>query len=312
MNIVIPDHIELEASARKRLEQYSGIRIYDDTVNDPNVIIDRVKDAGIVTANFIDFTAEIIEQSPQLKYIIAPAVGYDWIAVDAATKHGIRVLNCPTHNSQAVVEHAVALMFAVNRKIILAHQSILRGEYPRDFVGTEVKDKHLVTVGYGNVGKKIVEMAKGLGMNASWTDSKTSGEQLDELITRADVLVLCLPLNDSTRGIMNKKRLESMKSTAILINVARGLIVDQETLYDVLNNNKIRGAGIDTFVRDETIREAREDIISFAKLPNVVATPHIAFNTIETSRRLGGELIDVIESCLAGMPINVVNEKKYV
>lgn len=308
MKIVIPDHIEIDTPQRKKLEEFSDIKIYDDTINDPEVIKKRIKEAEIVTANFIDLSGEIIEQSHRLKYIISPAVGYDWIDVAKATERGIKVLNCPTFNSQAVAEHAIGLMFAVNRKTVQAHQSILRGEFQQQkFVGTEVKGKVLVTVGYGKIGKRVVEMAKGLSMETSWINTKTTSEAFDTLIAHADVLVMCLPLNDSTRGILNRRRLNSMKPSSIVINVARGLVIDQEAFYDALKKDKIAGAGIDTFAKDETITEARKDILNFAKLANVVATPHIGYNTKEAQQRLGQELIQDIESCLLNKPINLVN-----
>lgn len=150
-------------------------------------------------------------------------------------------------------------------------------------------------------------MAKGLGMNTKFANTKSSAEELDKIISEADVVVLCLPLNDNTKGLIDKRRISLMKKTSILINVARGLLVDQDALYEVLKSGRIAGAGIDTFAKDETINEAREDIMNFTKLPNVVATPHTAYNTVEAANRLGKELIADIDSCIKRGPINVVN-----
>ncbi len=310
MKIVIPDSIHISDDAQMKLKTlYSDFTFYQDTVNVPEAIKDRIKDAEIITANFIDLTEEIINSAPKLKYIISPAKGFDWIDVRAATKRGIRVLNCPSYNSRAVAEHAIGLMFAVKRSIFQAQMSIINGEYnTHKFLGTEVNSNLLVTVGYGNVAKHIISMAHGLGMKTEYANSKTSSEDLDKLISISDVLVLCLPLNESTNGIINKNRIALMKKSAILINVARGLVVNQEALYEALKSNKIAGAGIDTFAKDETLSQARQDIIDFAKLSNVVATPHIAYNTIEASVRLGEELLRNIDSCIKGTPINVINK----
>ena len=221
---------------------------------------------------------------------------------------GIKVLNCPSYNSQAVAEHAIGLIFAVSRKIIQAHISILNGAYkPQEFLGVEVEGKLLVTVGYGNIGKRIIKMAEGLGMKSDYINSKTTSQEIDEKIKKADILVLCLPLTAKTKNIIDKKRLSLLKKNAIVINVARGLVVDQKALYQALKKNKITGAGIDTFAKDETITKARKDILDFAKLQNVVATPHMAFNTKEAAERLGNELISNINSCFKNKPINVVN-----
>jgi D-3-phosphoglycerate dehydrogenase len=308
MKIVITDFINIAPEDREKLEKFPDITIYDDTINDPKILSERLRDAEIATANFIDLTGDIITSAPKLKYIISPAKGYDWIDVKKATEKGIKVLNCPTFNSQAVAEHAIGLMFAVERKIVQAHNSILKGEFkPQQFLGTELKGKLLVTIGYGNVGKRVVEMAKGLGMNTKFANTKSSAEELDKIISEADVVVLCLPLNDNTKGLIDKRRISLMKKTSILINVARGLLVDQDALYEVLKSGRIAGAGIDTFAKDETITEAREDIMNFTKLPNVVATPHTAYNTVEAANRLGKELIADIDSCIKRGPINVVN-----
>jgi len=308
MKIVIPDKIDVNQQSRKKLDTLSDIKIFDDIINDPKVIIERIGDAEIVTANFIDLTKEIIESCSNLKYIISPAVGYDWIDSDAATNKGIKILNCPTFNTQAVAEHAIALMFAIMRKILNANKSILNGKFDSmEFIGTEVSGKTLVTVGKGNIGSKILKMASGLGMKTDYIDSQTSSQEFKSKISQADVLVIAVPLNGQTKGLIDRDVLSFLKPTAILINVARGLIVDQDALYEVLINNKIAGAGIDVFPKDETIKETNDQIMKFAKLSNVVATPHMAFNTQESVERLGEELIDDLESCLSGSPINVVN-----
>lgn len=307
MNIVIPDLIKLDSNSRKKLESIPDIRIYDDVVNDPAIIIDRIKDAEVVSANYIDLTKEIIEASPKLKYIISPAVGYDWIDSKTATEKGIKILNCPTFNTQAVAEHAIALMFAVKRQILNANKSILNGKFDSmEFTGTEVLGKTLVCIGNGNIGSKVQMMAKGLGMNTDYVDTKTNQEEFNNKISKADVLVLSFPLNDKTKELIDEEKLSLLKSDAVVINIARGLVVDQDAFYKVLSENKIAGAGIDVFPKDETLKKTNEDIMKFAKLPNVVATPHMAFNTKEAVGRLGTELIADIESCIHGNPINVV------
>ena len=309
MNIVIPDKINLDKESRAKLESTPNIKIYDDVVNDPATIIDRIKDAEVVTANYIDLTKEIIDASPKLKYIISPAVGYDWIDSKTATEKGIKILNCPTFNTQAVAEHAIALMFAVKRQILNANKSVLNGKFDSmEYTGTEVSGKTLVSVGKGNIGSKILTMAKGLGMATDFVDTKTDEAEFNNKISKADVLVLSFPLNEKTKGLINEEKLSLLKPSAIVINVARGLVVNQDAFYKVLFENKIAGAGIDVFPKDETLKETNEDIMRFVKLPNVVATPHMAFNTKEAIDRLGVELIENIESCLSGNPVNIVNQ----
>ncbi len=309
MRVVITDKINFDAQSRKRLEKIPNIRIYDDVPSGKEGIIERIKNADIVTAWYIDITREIIEAAPKLKYIVVPAVGTEWVDSKTATKKGIKVLNCPTFNSQAVAEHAIGLMFAVKRKIVAAHQSILKGEYSaKKFEGTEAKGKMLVTFGYGNVGQQVTELAKGLGMETGYINTKTSEQESTDLLGKADVIVLCLTLNEQTKGIFDATKISLLKKSAVIINVARGLVIEQSALYNALTEGKIAGAGIDTFVNDEnTLGKTPEEVMRFAKLPNVVATPHIGFKTKEAMERLGEELIKNIESCIKGKPINVVN-----
>ncbi len=310
MKIVITDKINLDQEGRKKLEQIPGVEIYDD-VPTKEQIIDRVKDADIATAWYIDFTREIIEATTNLKYIIVPAVGTDWIDHKTAGEKGIKILNCPTFNSQAVAEHAIALMFAIKRQIVAANLAILNGSFnSKDFEGTEVKGKSLVTYGFGNVGKKVIELATGLGMQTGYINTKTSEEDTNDLFKKADVLVMCLTLNEHTNKILDAGKISLLKKDAVVINVARGEVIDQDAFYKALTEEKIAGAGIDTFPNDTTIAtssKATSEILKFAKLPNVVATPHMGFKTKESMQRLGKELIEDIESCLEGKPINVVN-----
>ncbi len=308
MKIVIPDKIALDDKSRRKLESIPGIKIFDDIVNDPKIIIERIKDAELVSANYIDLTAEIINSSPNLKYIISPAVGFDWIDVEAAKKNGVKILNCPTFNTRAVAEHAIALMFAVSRQIVLANNSILEGKFDSTaFLGTEVYGKTMVCVGHGNIGSKIITLSQGLGMNTDFIDSTTSDKDFDNKLSKADVLVISVPLNEKTKGLINKHRISLLKPKSIVINVARGLIIDQDALYQALEQKLIYGAGIDTFPDDQTIKIANENISKFARLPNVVSTPHMAFNTVESIDRLGDEFLADIESCVSGKPINIVN-----
>lgn len=308
MKIVITDKLDISDNDRKKLEAYPNITIYDDTINEPNVIIDRIKDAQIITANYIDITADIINSVNTLKYIISPAVGYDWIDAKAAALKNIKVINCPTFNTYAVAEHAIGLIFAVYRKIVESHLSILNGQWQStQLIGHELRGKKLLSIGYGNVGKSVISLANGLGMQTTYANSKTGQDKLNKMISSADVVVLCYPLNDYTKGSFDAQKIALLKPDAILINVARGLILDQDALYKALKENQFLGAGLDVFNHDETLTKAREDIIDFAKLPNVVTTSHIAYNTHQTKERFGTEFLKNLDAILQGNPINVVN-----
>ena len=308
MNIVIADRIDLRPEHKEELLKLGNTKIFDDTNNNPEEIIERINEAEIITANYINITPEIINSSPKLKYIICPSVGFNCVDVKYARNKGISVLNCPTFNSQAVAELAISLIFTLNRRIIEANQSLKKGDYiPKEFTGSEISGKFMVTVGFGNIGKKVLKIADGLGMKTAYVNTKTSEQEFSGLVSKADILVLCLPLNDQTQSIISKEKIDSMKSSAIIINVARGLVIDQDAFYQALVENRIKGAGIDTFPDDSTITKATPEIQKFVILKNVVATPHIGFNTNEAFERLGVELLENFKSCINNNPINVVN-----
>lgn len=308
MKIVIPDKINLTTEARDIICRKYKAEIFDDLPKESFTITERIKNAEIITANYIDITRDIIKKCPSLKYIISPAVGYDWIDIDVSNEQGIKIINCPMFNAYSVAEHAIGLIFAVCRKIVFSQKSITEGEWnPSNYIGYELRGKNLLSIGYGKIGKSIVSLAKAIGMKVQYANSKTKDSELYQMIKKADVVVLCYPLNEKTKGSFNAKKISLLKQNAILINVARGLILDQDFLYDTLKNKKIFGAGLDVFNKDETLTEAREDIVNLARLDNVVATPHIGYNTYESKQRLGKELIENLDAIIAGKPINIVN-----
>lgn len=308
MRLVIPDQLNLSDSIFNTLARKVNLTIYKDRIFSEDEIIKRIENAEIITVNFFDLTRKIIENSPNLKYVIVPAVGYDWIDIDACNEKGIKVLNCPTFNSNSVAEHAIALMFSVSRRIVEANRHIINYRWnPSQFEGIEVSGKSLLTIGYGNIGKKIYNLAKNLGMNVDFANSRTSDAELKNKIKDSDVVVLCYPLNQRTKGSFGKEKIDLLKKNAILINVGRGLLIDQDYLKLKLENKEIFGAGLDVFNSDETLTEGRQDIVELATLDNVVATPHIGFNSKETYERLGSEIIENINSIIEGKPKNVVN-----
>ena len=307
MKIVFPDRIDLDDKAVDRFKQLD-VEMYDDTPGNEDVIIERIKDAEIITANFINITKRIIDSSPKLKYIIASATGYEWIDYEYAKTKGIKVLNCPTQNVEAVAEHAVALMLAVAHRIVEANSDLANGNWSQqDLPGIEITNKKLGLVGYGRVGKLIEKKVSGFSMKISHVNSKSSPEELDELLRSSDIVCLCLPLNKETKDLIDKRRVNLLTEDVILVNVARGALVDQDALYEALQNRNIRGAGLDVYRNEPFTGKPIDSIVEIAKLPNVVATPHMAFNTHETTERLGAELYENVQSCINSNPNNVVN-----
>lgn len=307
MNIVILDTIGFTAEQREKLTSLRA-RVYDDVPKSEADIVERIKDAEIITANYIDITPSIIDSAPNLKWIIAPAVGFEWIDAKYAASKDVRVCNCRTFNSQSVAELAVGLIVGISRKLTRANDDLRKGSFrPKEFLGSEIQGKRLGLVGHGNIGKRIDSMMTGLGIKVSYVDSKSSEQEVDELMRNSDYVLLCCQLNDKTRHMINANRLALMKPSAYLVNVSRGAIVEQAALIEALKSKKIAGAALDVFDGEPLTGEVSDEIHDLVNLPNVVAVPHIGASTKEAQDKLGDEVIADIEAILAGNPINVVS-----
>jgi phosphoglycerate dehydrogenase-like enzyme len=308
MKIVLPDHIDLLETDRATLQRLGEVTIYDDIVDDEAVLIDRIQGAELITAAWMHLSDRAIRSSPHLRYIVLPAVGYDTVDLEAATAVGITVCNCPTHNASAVAEYTIALIFAVTRRLLEANAFLKSGNWNSErFKGIELKGKKLGLIGYGGIGKQVAARATALGMEVNHATSRTPAEDLDQLIAHSDILSLHLPLNPHTQHLIDARRLSLMQPSAYLINTARGAIVDQPALLSALKQKRIAGAALDVFEHEPIAGTSSPEIMEFVRLDNVVATPHIAYNTHEMMVKLGKELIETIAACLQGKPINVVN-----
>jgi phosphoglycerate dehydrogenase-like enzyme len=309
MNIVLPDKINISDEFKSQIRAL-GATIFDD-LPDTADLKDRIKDAEIITASYIDITPEIIDAAPKLKYIVIPAVGYEWVDVNYAAEKGITSINCPTYNSQAVAEHAMSLLMAVNRNLITSVDLIRFGGWDsQNFVGYELSGKLLGLIGYGNVGTRIESIAKSLGMDVRHVNTKSSSEEIDNLLSTVDFLVICAPLTDSTRNMIDERRLNLLQSHSVLVNVGRGAVVDQNALINLLKSKSIRGAGLDVFDGEPLTGVPSETIIEMASLPNVITTPHIAYNTVEINDKQGAEILANLKACIANEPINVVKKAR--
>jgi phosphoglycerate dehydrogenase-like enzyme len=305
MKIVVPEYIDIPGHSTARMERL-GAAIYTDKP-DQKLFAERVGGAEIIICRRTLGKTEI-DMMPRLRFIIVPAVGWEGIDLRHATTKGVRVLNCPTHNSIAVAEHAIALLFAVKRKIVEAAVTLRKGSWDhRALKGTETHGKKLGLIGYGRIGKQVAVMAKGLGMDGAYVNTASGPADVDNLVKASDVVCLCLPLNDSTRHLMDKRRLGLLQPHAVLINVGRGATIDQKALLQILAEKRIAGAGLDVFENEPLTGKPTREIIALANLPNVVATSHLAYKTEETAQRLGKELLGNLQSCLANKPINVIN-----
>ena len=314
MKVVFVDYVELMDKHEPHLKSLGEVTIYNNAPDGEEEIINRITGAELITASWVSITEKIIKSTPSLKYIIVTAAGYDFVDIKAATTAGIKVINCPTHNTLAVAEYTICLILTVTRRIVAANLALKNGNWnTQAYIGTELRGKKLGLIGYGNIGRKVAQLATNLGMDVSYANSKTSPSELDHLIANADILSLHVPFTIQSKYLIDERRLNLMKKSAYLINTARGAIVDQLALKTALKERRIAGAALDVFANEPifenelTTDNPSEEILQLTQLDNVVATPHIAYNTEETAVRLGEELIENIQACINGSPINVVN-----
>ncbi|TGO17093.1 hypothetical protein BTUL_0021g00770 [Botrytis tulipae] len=263
-------------------------------------------------------TAEILAAAKNLKVVARAGVGVDNIDVEAATKHGIIVVNSPSGNIAAAAEHTIALLMAVARNVPAGDRSLRNGGWERGkLVGTEVGGKILGVVGLGKVGLKVARMAVGLGMKVWALDPYASPQiaeandvllvkELEELLPVVDFLTIHTPLIASTLDLIGKEELSKMKKTAKVLNVARGGVYNEQALLDALNAGVIAGAGLDVFTSEPPTPSSPAQKLT--QHPKVVATPHLGASTIEAQESVSVDVCTQVRAILSGgLPTSAVN-----
>lgn len=251
--------------------------------------------------------AEAIRAGSQLLVVGRAGVGVDNVDLEAATRAGITVVNAPTGNTIAAAEHTLALMYALARNVAAADASVRRGEWQRSrYVGRELRGRTLGIVGLGKIGLTVAQRARAMEMELLGHDPFVTEEiaanhgvtlvPLDELLERADVVTLHVPLTRTTRDLVGAAQLQRMKRDAFLINVSRGGVVDERALSDALHGDRLGGAGIDVF-SDEPPRGS-----PLLGAPRTVLTPHLGASTAEAQTRVAIEAAEQVLDVLAGRP----------
>jgi phosphoglycerate dehydrogenase-like enzyme len=289
--IVIPDDFPPVISgtpALATLQAHGDVDIYTSRPDTENELIARIGGAHTVVniRAYCKFTVDVLKACPALKHLAVWGTGTDNVDLQAAKALGILVSNTPNTATDAVAEQGLALMLAVARKIPIIDAQVKRGEWVRGML-TQLCTKTLAIIGTGVIGVRMAQLGKGIGMNViGWsyhpdpTKAAAGGfryvSTLAEALREADVVSLHLRYAPETERIIGAQQLALMKPTALLINTARGQLVDQKALYDALRTGKIAGAGIDVFEQEPI--DARDPLLT---LPNVVLSPHTAGTTPE-------------------------------
>ena len=295
MKIVFLDEYSIcnrDLSEIKSLGDYVG---YQTTT--PDEVIERCKDAEVVISNKVVLDAEIIASLPKLKLICVAATGMNNVDLAAAAERGIEVKNAVGYSTFAVAETTLCSALALLREVTYYDNYFKSGEYAAaerifnfDRPTAQLRGKRWGIVGMGNIGREVARLAEAFGCEVNYhsTSGVTRYEQysalsLNELLSTSDIVSVHCPLNEHTHNLIANEELKKMKSSAILINVARGGIVNEQDLADALNEGTIRGAALDVFT-SEPLRES--PLYNLKEPYRLLASPHNAWSSVEAIDRL--------------------------
>ena len=282
----------------------------------PEQVLAHLKDATIAISNKVKLSGEILAQTPQLKMIAAAATGTDKIDLAYCRAHGIVVSNIRNYAVHTLPEHVFMLMLALRRNLLAWRQDVENGLWQQAdqfcLFTQPINDLYgstLGIVGYGGLGKAVQKLAEAFGMRVLVAEHKGASvvregyTDYDTVIAESDVITLHSPLNEATRHMISTREFEMMKRSTILINTARGNLVDEAALETALVSGRIAGAGFDV-LGVEPPREGNR--LLDLKLPNFILTPHVAWGSRQAMQILADQLVDNIEAFVAGQPRNVV------
>ncbi|WP_159727893.1 D-2-hydroxyacid dehydrogenase [Methylosinus sp. Ce-a6] len=307
--IVFLDRETLDANLRKPNFPHDYTEYAQSS---PADVVERLKGATIAITNKVPLREDTLKQLPDLKLIAVAATGTDVIDKAYTTAKGITVSNIRNYAFNTLPEHVIALIFALRRNLVNYVDSVRRGRWQEanqfcyfDYPIYDIAGSTLGIIGYGALGKSIATRAEALGMKILINDVVPGPNIVDipTILREADVVTLNLPLTPQTKNLIGAKELASMKKTAILVNTARGGIVDEQALADALRNGVIAGAGFDVL----TVEPPKQgNILLDPTIPNLIVTPHVAWASKEAMQVLADQLIDNIDAFVAGAPRNLV------
>ncbi len=316
MKIVVLDGYTLNPGdlSWDALSQFGDIEVFEHTEHDQ--IISRSRDADIILTNKAVITNKVIEHCPKLKYIGVTATGTNVVDMTAASSRNIVVTNVPAYGPDAVAQMVFALILQHSQQVSLHDEAVKQGQWSnaRDFCFTlsplmSLKGKTIGIVGYGDIGQQVATLALAFNMNVIITSGSkktnlplnVSWQPLELLLTQADIVSLHCPLNETTDKLINSQSLGLLKPGALLVNTARGGLIDEDALALALNQHKLFAA-VDVL---STEPPAKDNPLLSAN--NIVITPHIAWATIEARQNLLTIAVNNIEQFLQGKPCHQVN-----
>ncbi|MAG16372.1 hydroxyacid dehydrogenase [Candidatus Woesearchaeota archaeon] len=322
---------EWEENLVKKAMSKHQLKLFSEPLSSSNV--NEIKDIEII-AGFVwsKITLELLNKLPKLKLIATMSTGFDHIDLNECKNREIIVSNVPTYGENTVAEHTFALILALSRKVLQAVERTRRGNFSLDGLrGFDLKGKTIGVIGTGHIGLHVLRMAKGFEMNMLAFDIKKNTKEakklgfkyatLDNLLKNSDIVTLHAPYNEHTHHLINSNNIKKMKKGALLINTARGGLVETNALLKEIKSGKLGGAGLDVLEEEMLIKEEKQ--LLSAKLPaniktllenhillnqeNVIITPHSAFNSREALVRIVTTTLENINEYLKKKPTNVVS-----
>ena len=293
--------------------QFGEVTLYHTTKQ--SEVIERIGDADIILLNKLVIDKQVMDSCKNLKYIGLFATGYNTIDVKYAAKKGITVCNAGSYSTNAVAQHTMALILNHFNQIANYHNAVQAGVWDKselttlyDFPTDEIFGKTLGIIGYGHIGSRVADLAKAFGMRVivytrtPKEDKTVEFVSFDELISTSDVISLHCPLTDESRLMMNEETFAKCKKGALLVNTARGGLVDEPALKSAVESGRLSGAALDAI----TVEPMRNCILKGVE--NIVITPHAAWAPMSTRVKLLGITVDCIKGWLTGNPINMVSK----
>ncbi|GAO37199.1 glycerate dehydrogenase [Sulfuricella sp. T08] len=312
-HIVFLDGSSLEATIRRpafphQWEEYA--------ITSPEEIVTRLQEATIAITNKVPLRAETLAQLPRLKLIAEAATGVNNIDVDWCREHGIAVANMRNYAIHAVPEHVFMMILALRRNLLAYRADLQKGLWQQSdrfcLFNHPIRDIHgstLGIIGHGALGQAVAEMAKAFGMKVLFAEHQGVIEvrpgfaPFEQVLAESDIVTLHVPLTDATRNLIGADEIRRMKPSSLLINAARGGVVDENALAEALRVGRIAGAGCDVLSVEPPC--AGNPLLDL-DLPNLIVTPHIAWASCEAMQILADQLVGNIEAFVAGTPRNLV------
>ncbi|MCI8982667.1 MAG: hydroxyacid dehydrogenase [Hungatella sp.] len=299
---------KLQAMAEEALGGRAEVTYYDTRIEDVEGLIQRSQGADCVVLSNFKYGREVISRCPDLKMICVAFTGVDHVDVEYCRERGIAVCNCAGYSTVAVADLVFGFIIDLARNVIPCDKVVRQGGTKAGLVGYELEGKKLGVVGAGAIGRRVIRIAQAFGCQV-YAYSRTKKEiegvsfvSLDELLETCDIVSLHVPLNDSTRGLIGEEQLKKMKNSAVLINTARGPVVDSQALAKALKEGVIAGAAVDVFEMEPPVPA---DHVLFGA-PNLIVTPHVAFASQQAFEKRAVIVCGNIKKWLDGEPQNLV------